>query len=109
MTESAARSLDLTVSWGAGGNIAAEGGRALDPREKILCPSTIQHILGVTGRGSTMTSILRYPTRGIVSECLAALAGHGPLELGIGTGRVALPLARRTSPNWVALIGPMRH
>jgi SAM-dependent methyltransferase len=29
-------------------------------------------------------------------ECLAALAGRGPaLELGIGTGRVALPLARR--------------
>src|SRR5215467_13239686 len=29
-------------------------------------------------------------------ECLTALAGRGPvLELGIGTGRVALPLARR--------------
>jgi SAM-dependent methyltransferase len=29
-------------------------------------------------------------------ECLAALAGRGPiLELGIGSGRVALPLARR--------------
>src|SRR5262249_1554049 len=29
-------------------------------------------------------------------ECLATLAGRGPvLELGIGTGRVGLPLARR--------------
>ncbi|MER0447922.1 class I SAM-dependent methyltransferase [Streptomyces sp. Edi4] len=33
---------------------------------------------------------------GATVESLAALAGHGPvLELGIGTGRVALPLAAR--------------
>jgi SAM-dependent methyltransferase len=31
-----------------------------------------------------------------IVECLAALAGRGPvLELGIGTGRIALPLAAR--------------
>lgn len=43
-------------------------------------------------------------------ECLATLAGRGPvLELGIGSGRIALPLARRgievhgidSSPNMV--------
>lgn len=57
------------------------------------------------GYGESAADMFRPEAVGPVVDVLAGLAGDGrALELGIGTGRIALPPARRSVPS----AGPCR-